>query len=285
MLWSKTYYTTIGQYPTLYDYLAITQEDLIRWEYHLDNPNTSVKPNIFRSTLIPPLVYCGEMSHHMRDSVETYVRLSHLSYHQYRSVCYTTNMTRPYICQSRQPSDHQTVDTKGPSVCRDHESPVRHTTMTTCPSVCQAYTTPVRHTVMMTSLSVHQSYSTSDHHTDLTTSPSVCQSSQSSVRCTVELTRPSVCQRQYTSVCHTINTTSPSICQMQDLSVCYPTRDARHAVCLSSITSVLPSANPTVKIDRIPSTTPGAEPPRDARDSGSARSHSMHLETSSSDRP
>ena len=38
-------------------------------------------------------------------------------------------------------------------------------------------------------------------------------------------------------------------------------------------------------IDRIPSTTPGAEPPRDARDSGSARSHSTHLETSSTDRP
>ena len=37
--------------------------------------------------------------------------------------------------------------------------------------------------------------------------------------------------------------------------------------------------------DRIPSTTPGAEPPRDARDSGSTRSHSMHLETSSSNRP
>ena len=37
--------------------------------------------------------------------------------------------------------------------------------------------------------------------------------------------------------------------------------------------------------DRIPSTTPGAEPPRDARDSGSARSHSTHLETSTSDRP
>ena len=33
--------------------------------------------------------------------------------------------------------------------------------------------------------------------------------------------------------------------------------------------------------DRIPSSTPGAEPPRDARDSGSARSHSTHLETSS----
>ena len=36
--------------------------------------------------------------------------------------------------------------------------------------------------------------------------------------------------------------------------------------------------------DRIPSTTPGAEPPRDARDSGSARSHSTHLETIPSDR-
>ena len=37
--------------------------------------------------------------------------------------------------------------------------------------------------------------------------------------------------------------------------------------------------------DRIPSTTPGPEPPRDAMDCGSARSHSTHLETSSSDRP
>ena len=37
--------------------------------------------------------------------------------------------------------------------------------------------------------------------------------------------------------------------------------------------------------DTIPSTTPGAEPPRDAKDSGSARSHSTHLETSSSYRP
>ena len=37
--------------------------------------------------------------------------------------------------------------------------------------------------------------------------------------------------------------------------------------------------------DRIPSTTPGAEPPRDVKDSGSARSHPTHLETSSSNRP
>ena len=36
--------------------------------------------------------------------------------------------------------------------------------------------------------------------------------------------------------------------------------------------------------DRILSTTPGAEPPRDVRDSGSDRSHSTHLENSSSDR-
>ena len=45
------------------------------------------------------------------------------------------------------------------------------------------------------------------------------------------------------------------------------------------------SANQLKGSDRILSSTPGAEPPRDARDSGSARSHSMHLETSSSDRP
>ena len=47
ILWSKTFYTTIGQYPTLYDYLAITQEDLIHWEHHLDNPNASINPKIF----------------------------------------------------------------------------------------------------------------------------------------------------------------------------------------------------------------------------------------------
>ena len=44
------------------------------------------------------------------------------------------------------------------------------------------------------------------------------------------------------------------------------------------------STPPTRGDDSIPSTTPGAEPPRDARDSGSARSHSTHLEPSSADR-
>ena len=47
LLWSKRFYTTIGQYPTLYDFLTITREDLIQWEYHLDNPNTSVNPKFF----------------------------------------------------------------------------------------------------------------------------------------------------------------------------------------------------------------------------------------------
>ena len=39
------------------------------------------------------------------------------------------------------------------------------------------------------------------------------------------------------------------------------------------------------RYDRIPSTNPGAEPPRGTKDSGSARSHSTHLETSSQKRP
>ena len=68
ILWSKTFYTTIGQYPTLYNFLAIMREDLIRWEYHLDNPNTSENPKK-NSTLILSPVYSGEMSHHMRGSV------------------------------------------------------------------------------------------------------------------------------------------------------------------------------------------------------------------------
>ena len=35
ILWSKTFYATIGQYPTLDGFLAITQDELILWEYHL----------------------------------------------------------------------------------------------------------------------------------------------------------------------------------------------------------------------------------------------------------
>ena len=55
------------------------------------------------------------------------------------------------------------------------------------------------------------------------------------------------------------------------------------------ITSICPSSSsnsgPATMYDRIPSTTPGAEPPRGTKDSGSARSHSTHLETSSQKRP
>ena len=54
---------------------------------------------------------------------------------------------------------------------------------------------------------------------------------------------------------------------------------------LQSDSAITEISNKVMDIDRIPSTTPGAEPPRDAKDSGSARSHSTHLETSSSNRP
>ena len=57
------------------------------------------------------------------------------------------------------------------------------------------------------------------------------------------------------------------ICKHKDGSMAKETWDVK----------IVPQPN-----DRIPSTTPGAEPPRDAKDSGSARSHSTHLETSSS---
>ena len=67
------------------------------------------------------------------------------------------------------------------------------------------------------------------HHTNIMTSPSVCPSTESSDR-------------------HTMRRTRPSVCQSCDSSVCYLTRDVRHAVCSSSVTSVLPSANPMVKM-------------------------------------
>ena len=116
LLWSKRFYTTIGQYPTLYDFLTITQEDLIQWEYHLDNPNTSVNLKIFRPTPPPPPVYLGEVSHHMHDSGESndssichtthkgmsvhmsVVSTVHLSYHQNDVSIHMS--TTSIICQS-----------------------------------------------------------------------------------------------------------------------------------------------------------------------------------------
>ena len=98
--------------------------------------------------------------------------------------------------------------------------------------------------------------------------------------------------------------------QYHAITVCFPSRDSkspnslvslkpnsiRHLIMLRKyIHHLVQDSHLTVSSDatdhalepddRIPSTTPGAEPPRDARDSGSARSHSTHLETSSSDRP
>ena len=35
ILWSRTFYTTIGQYATLYDFLAITPKDTSHWNYYL----------------------------------------------------------------------------------------------------------------------------------------------------------------------------------------------------------------------------------------------------------
>ena len=58
MLWSKTFYTTIGQNPTLYDFLAIVPKEISHWKYYLAYPKKCVKPKIFQPTLLPPL-YSG----------------------------------------------------------------------------------------------------------------------------------------------------------------------------------------------------------------------------------
>ena len=47
LLWSKDFYTTIGQYPTLYDFLAITPEDITCLKYYPMCPNQCVKQKIF----------------------------------------------------------------------------------------------------------------------------------------------------------------------------------------------------------------------------------------------
>ena len=47
ILKQKTFYTTIGQYPTLYNFLAITPEEISCWNYYLLYPNKCAKQNIF----------------------------------------------------------------------------------------------------------------------------------------------------------------------------------------------------------------------------------------------
>ena len=65
--WLKNFYTTIGQYPrsTLYNFLAITGEDLISWEYHLDNPNRYTNLKIFQtcSTTTTDVLWVDVTSH------------------------------------------------------------------------------------------------------------------------------------------------------------------------------------------------------------------------------
>ena len=84
--------------PTLYDILTITQENLIQWDYHLDNPNMSMKPK-FPTYLLPPLAYSGEVSHHMCDSGES----------NDMSVCHTIKMTSQSVCLSHHSSVSHTV--------------------------------------------------------------------------------------------------------------------------------------------------------------------------------
>ena len=168
----KKFYTTIGQYPILYNFLIIAHKDITHLNYYLTYLNKCVKPKLFQSTLLPPPLYSGEMSHHMHDSGES----------NNPSVCHTFNMTSPSICHSRQTSVHHTVKMISPSLCQSHDLSVCHTVNTTSPSLCQ-------------------SQSLSACHTINTTSPSVCQSHNLSFCNTINVTSPSVCQLHDSSVC------------------------------------------------------------------------------------
>ena len=37
----ENFYTTIGQYPTLYDFLAIAPKEIFHWNYYLSYPSKS----------------------------------------------------------------------------------------------------------------------------------------------------------------------------------------------------------------------------------------------------
>ena len=52
VLWSKSFYTTSGQYPTLYNFLAITLKEISCWKYYLMYPNKCAKLKIFQPTLL-----------------------------------------------------------------------------------------------------------------------------------------------------------------------------------------------------------------------------------------
>ena len=95
--------------------------------------------------------------------------------------------------------------------------------------------------------------------------PSVCQSNHLSDHHTTTKTSPSLCQSRIPSVCHNVIPTSLSVCQLQNSSVCQPTRDVIIPPVLLrvrslSVTSILPSAIPTVK---MPTSSPVQNFPND----------------------
>ena len=199
-------------------------------------------------------------------------------------VHHTIMMTSPSIHQSYITSDHHTDLTTSPSVCQSCQSSVRctiepthlsicnrqyisicHTINTTSPSVCQTDDTSVCHAMKTNSLYICQPHDTSIHHTNIMISPSICPSDQLSDHHTTTKTSLSLCQSHIPSVCHNVIPTSPSVCPLQDSSVCYLTCDiiippVWLTVCSSSVTSVLPSANPMVK---MPTSTPVRNFPHD----------------------
>ena len=139
------------------------------------------------------------------------------------------------------------------SVCHQQYMSVCHTIDTTSPSVCQPHDMSVCHAMKMNSPSVCQPHDMSVHHTNIMTSPSVCPSTHLSDCHTTTMTSLSLCQSRILSVCHNVIPTSPSVCWIQDSSVCKHTHDiiiptVWQTVCSLSVTSILPSAIPTVKM-------------------------------------
>ena len=147
-------------------------------------PNKCVKPKIFQPTLLPPLMYSGEISHHMHDSGESVGS----------SCCHTINTTSPSICQLPESSVCHTINMASPSICQSQHSSVCHTIYMTSLSICQSHNSSVCHTINMTSSIVCQSHNLSVCHTIIMTSLSVCQSNDSSVSHTIITTSPSICQ-------------------------------------------------------------------------------------------
>ena len=47
ILWLKSFYTTIGHYPTLYDFLTIVPKEISHWKYYVVYPNKCAKLIVF----------------------------------------------------------------------------------------------------------------------------------------------------------------------------------------------------------------------------------------------